>query len=514
MASFKDNKYKKLANSAKLNSISGLLFFAARIIIVLIMNPLFIQYLGSTYFGIWKSIEKFLGFASVADGKATQALKWTIANQESSEDFDKKKREVGSAIIIWFFFLPVLAMIILLLVVFAPELIKDVSAIDYTLITTVFLLLGINLIITPLFGIPDSVLIGTNNGFVSNYNKIIWAIAGAILMYIALIMGYGLEELAMIVVFVTIMRGINLLFLVKKNVEWFALLKPKKGEIYSFFKFSSWVLVWSFIAKFLLGSEVILLSALMGPEMVSSYIFTSYLAFTTISLSAIVTSSITPGLGMLIGNKDYLKSQGVILKLRNFSFAFSLFSGAIILLLNKSFVTLWGNEELFLGWENNFLITLLMIQLISIRNEAFLIDLSLNLKVKVLFGVLSVVLSLVFSIVLYKYMSSNVSSILLGILMGRFLLLFIFPIIINKLVKYDDKWIYSFKQIIFAVFFIAMSTFIGYNQLITTWSSLIFLGILEALICMIYVYIFILNEDNRHFVKNIFFKKMRYFKNG
>ena len=477
------------------------------------MNPVLIQYLGSTYFGIWKSIEKFLGFASVADGKAIQALKWTIANQEASDDFDRKKRAVGSALIIWFFFLPMLGSIIALMVFYAPDLIKNLSAADYTLVTTVFLLLGINLIITPLFGIPESVLIGTNNGFISSYNKIFWSIAGAILTYIVLIAGYGLQELAIIVLLVTIMRGMNLLFWVKKKVIWFGVEKPEKSEVHSFFKFSSLILVWSFIAKFLLGSEVILLSALIGPEVVSKYVFTSYLAFTAISLSAIVTSSITPGLGMLIGNKDFVKSLGVIIKLRNFAFAFSVFSGALILLLNKSFVTLWGGETLFLGWENNLLIVMLMIQLISIRTESFLIDLTLDLKVKVLLGIVSVVLSLIFSYLLYSYVYESVSSILLGILLGRFLLVFIFPIIINEFIKYNKKWIYSLKQIFFTLILISVSTFIGMDQYAATWTGLILFGLLSIAVCSIYVYLFLLVEENKVFIQNIILKKIKYSKN-
>ena len=512
MTLFKNDKYKNLAKKAKLNASTGLFFFIIRIIIVLIMNPVLIQYLGSTHFGIWKSIEKFLGFASVADGKAVQALKWTIANQEVSDDFDRKKRAVGSALLIWFLFLPILGSIITLLVFYAPDLIKSLSIADYMLVTTVFLLLGLNLILTPLFGIPDSVLTGTNNGFISNYNKIFWSIVSAILTYVALVSGYGLPELAAIVLLVTVLRGLNLQFLVKKKVSWFAVKKPEKSEVHSFFKFSSLVLVWSFIAKFLLGGEVILLSALIGPEEVSKYVFTSYLAFTAISLSAIVTSSITPGLGMLIGNKDFVKSQRIMMKLRNFAFGFSVFSGTLILLLNKSFVSLWGGETLFLGWENNLLIVMLMIQLISIRTESFLIDLTLDLKVKVLLGIVSVILSLTFSYLLYSYVHKSVSSILLGILLGRFLLVFIFPVIINEFIGYDKKWIYSLKEIFFTLILISIATFIGVNQYVTTWISLVLFGLLAVIICGIYVYTFLFSEENKTFIKNKIFKKIKYLK--
>ena len=105
------------------------------------------------------------------------------------------------------------------------------------------------------------------------------------------------------------------------------------------------------------------------------------------------------------------------------------------------------------------------------------------------------------------------SSILLGILIGRFLLLFSFPIIINKLVQYDEKWLYSFKQIFSTLILISVSTFIGANQYVTTWISLVLFGLLAVIICGIYVYTFLLSGENKVFVKNRIFKKIKYLKN-
>ena len=508
MASYKSNNYKKLAKNTKLNTISGLVVFAIRIIIVLIMNPIFIQYLGSTSFGIWKSIERLLGFASIADGKATQALKWTIANQEASDDFDRKQRAIGSAIIIWFLFLPILITIISILIFFSSELIKGVVESDYIIVKSIILILGINLIITPLMSIPDSVLGGTNNGYISNSNRIIWMILGAIITYVVLVFGYGLKEMAYTLLVITIFSGINALYLAKKKIKWLNIKKTTKKEIHSFFKFSAWVLAWSLIAKFLLGSEVVLLSSLIGAQTVSQFIFTSYLAFTTITLSAIVVSSTTPGLGMLIGNKDFIKSQAIINKIRNFSFSFSIFSAASILLLNKSFVYLWGGEELYLGWENNFLIVLIMIQLIAIRNEGFLIDLSLDLKNKVLLGALSVLISVILSIVLYNLYSS-VFSVLVGIFLGRFILLFTFPIITNRVIQYKASTLSLTKNFFYTLVILFLSLYIGTNQTFSSWSELFIFAIIEIVVCAIYVYLFLLSSDNRDKVKQIILKYRR-----
>ncbi len=481
-----------LSKKAKANASSGLLFFGIKIIITLIMNPLLIQYLGSAHFGIWKAIENYLGFASVADGKATQALKWTIANQESSDDVHKKQRAVSSALIVWLFFLPVLSFSIGLLVYFSPELIKNVDAADQDLVILMFFLLGINLILTPLFEIPASILIGTNQGWIINYNNILWAILSALLMYIALILGYGLKQITFVILLVTLLRGFNALLLCKKKVQWFSLSKPQKIETFSFFRFSSWILSWAFISRFLLSSEIFLFGFLIGPETISQYIFTSYVTVTGVSIAAIITSAVTPGLGMLIGKKDYLKSQKIITKLREFSFSFGIFIGIIVLLLNKSFVYLWVGSELFLGWENNLLIVLLMIQLISIRNEAFLIDLSLDLKIKVLLGLGSILLSFTLAIVSYLYISKSIISVLVGILLGRFVLSIAFPFLTNKIIDSRFKLYSSIKFFLAGGFLLSIAAILGQKQILSSWVDLILFGSTEIVFCASLIYIFLL----------------------
>lgn len=496
-----------LIKKAKANASTGLLFFAIKIVVTLIMNPLLIQYLGSIHFGIWKAIENILGFASVADGKATQALKWTIANQESSNDFDKKRRSVSSAIIIWILFLPLLAVIVSLLIIYSPHLINNLSPVDYGLVSIVILLLGINLIITPLVGIPESLIIGTNKGYIANYINIIWVIIAAITTFIVLYLGYGLLEITTVILLTTLARGINTFILAKKRIEWLGIRKPSKLEIKSFFKFSSWVLAWSFVSRFLLTSEILLIGILIGASSISQYVFTSYIAITGISVAAIITSSITPGLGMLIGKKEFNEARKIIDQLRELTFAFAIFTACAILLLNKSFVYLWAAEDLFLSFQSNFLIALIMIQLIIIRNEAFLIDLSLNIRNKVLIGAFSVLLSIILASIAYKEFQT-VSSLLIGLLIGRIPLMIIFPIMTNKMtLKNNNLTFRNTYKYIFSALLLLSSSYIGSIQNISSWIELISISLIESLICIILIFFTILDKKNKQLIKSKITKK-------
>jgi hypothetical protein len=251
-----------------------------------------------------------------------------------------------------------------------------------------------------------------------------------------------------------------------------------------------------------MSSEIIFLSVLIGTSSVSQYIFTGYISIVGISLAAIVSSAITPGLGRLIGNGELEKSRKIIKQLRELLLATSLFIASGMLLLNKSFVFLWVGEELFLGDVNNILIALLMIQIIVIRNEAFLIDLSLNIKTKVMVGLASVALSVIFSVVGYQYIYNDISSIFIGIFLGRLVMLFIFPYLTNNMIQLSNISSINFKLLFTIIIFLSVIISIGYYQVLDTWISLFFVGFLEILIALITLYFFILSNDNQLLIKN------------
>ena len=108
----KSSMFKKV----KLNAVAGYTHFAISSLLVFFVSPFLVKFLGVSVFGMWKSIEKILSFASIADGRSAQALKWVIANDESSNDLDYKKQFVGSALKIWLYFLPFVTLIVFLLV--------------------------------------------------------------------------------------------------------------------------------------------------------------------------------------------------------------------------------------------------------------------------------------------------------------------------------------------------------------------------------------------------------------
>ncbi len=110
-----------LTKKAYLNAISAALDYGARLVVGLVINPLMVVGLGDYMYGVLQILGRLILYLSAASGRPTQALKWTIANQQASIDYDKKRRNVGGAIAVWLLFLPILAALGIFLVWIAPS---------------------------------------------------------------------------------------------------------------------------------------------------------------------------------------------------------------------------------------------------------------------------------------------------------------------------------------------------------------------------------------------------------
>jgi hypothetical protein len=251
-----------------------------------------------------------------------------------------------------------------------------------------------------------------------------------------------------------------------------------------------------------MGSEIIFLSILIDPATVSKYIFTSYVAVTGILISAIITSSFNPGLGALIGNKEFKPSQAIVGNLREFVISLGVLIGASMLLMNRSFVGLWAGEEQYLGDITNLFMVLIMVQLVLIRNEAFLIDLSLDIKTKVLLGGLSVSISSLLAIIGYMYVYPSIITIFAGIFLGRSMLLIIFPIMVNKMIHQAESTAVPYGLIVNSTIILVLSFLVGELQTFITWHELFILGSLEISITLFLIYILLLSEKNKLNIRN------------
>jgi len=255
-------------------------------------------------------------------------------------------------------------------------------------------------------------------------------VVGGALTVGAFYTGSGLIGLAGAQITLTALTGVLFWLVVKKYVRWFGIVKPRLAEVRSFLGISVWWLGWTLINKLIMASDVLVLGIVASTSTVTTYTLTSYAGLTLLSIISLVLSAVAPGLGGVIGQKQYEQASKLLTEILSFSWLLVTALGTTILMWNRSFVFLWIGAKHYAGFWANLLIVLMMAQFVFIRNNTFVIDLTLQLRKKVIMGAIAAVLSIALSIALIP--SLGIAGLCLGMLGGRLVLTISYPAIIKS----------------------------------------------------------------------------------
>lgn len=421
-----------LTKKAYLNALSAALDYGARLVVGLLINPLMVAGLGNYLYGVLQILGRLILYLSAASGRPTQALKWTIANQQASIDYDRKRRNVGGAIAVWLIFLPILTAIGVFLVWFAPAWLAAPPQLA-TIVRLAAAIMVVDLILTSLSDVPQSVLQGENLGYKRmGLSTLLVFVGGGGFTAIALYLKTGLIGVVAADLGYTLLAGAFFLHVVRKYVPWFAVAKPIGSELRQFLGLSGWFFIWRLVIQLMMSSDVIVLGRLISVEEVTTYTLTKYIPETLISLVAIVVTGITPGLGGVVGSGNKPKAIRVRNEIMAGTWLVATVVGTTILLWNRDFVHLWVGKEHYSGDIATMMIMLMITQFVLIRNDANIIDLSLNLRDKVLIGALSATLSIVFSALLVGVGQLGIVGLCLGFIAGRLILSLGYPLIVGR----------------------------------------------------------------------------------
>src|SRR3989475_12282343 len=127
-----------------------------------------------------------------------------------------------------------------------------------------------------------------------------------------------------------------------------------------------------------------------------------------------------PGLGGLLGQRQYERAQLVRRELMALTWLFTTAVGATILLWNHSFVGLWVGAQHYAGPDVDLLIVLIAVQTAFIRADAYIIDAALQSWIRVVISAAAAVLTLTLAITLTGAFA--LTGLCLGLHAGRLLL--------------------------------------------------------------------------------------------
>lgn len=473
-----------LVQSAFLNTLVALIEYGAVLAVSVIITPLLLSGLGSSLFGTWQILKQFVSYMGAADGRPTNTLKWLIANQQGSQDFEAKRRAVGTAVQIWAASFPILLIVGTLLVWLSPLFAHSDPEI-HTLVRLTCGILALSFVFDGLLTIPAAILRGTNQGYRRAGLNALLPIIGGVLSVLAVESGLSLIGLAAAQFIVLALGGILFLRIIKRYVPWFGIAWPQRGEVKSFFIVSAWFLGWRLVNRLLIASDVLLLGYFGSAILVASYVTTSFpLQALVILLDAIVGST-TPGLGRLIGEEIYDKARRVRAEGMLYSWLVLTSMSACIAMWNQSFMDLWIGPGHFAGGIVNVLLILLSMQLVFFRNDAAIIDLTLDLKNKVILGCIAAIVSVVLAAALIP--DYEIIGLCAGLLIGRGILTIAYPLLVmRKFGMRDFGDIPGFvRRAVVTIALVGIAAYVGVQYQVHTWVELFaFAGLSFGVICL------------------------------
>jgi O-antigen/teichoic acid export membrane protein len=416
-----------LTKKASLNSVASMVDYGAGVLVALLITPVILSGLGPYAFGMWQILLRATGYLSPASGRPTEALKWTLANRRASNDYTEKREFVGSALVVWLIFTPVVLGIGALLLWLAPSWFGvPPDRLFHVRVATGLLVLNVSM--TSLAYIPQAVLQGENIAYKKLGLSTSFIFLGGGLVWLAVQLDTGLPGIAAATLLSTTLTGILSFAIARRYTRWFGIKLPSISATKRFLSLSFWFLVWHFVSLSLISSDVVLLGIFDAVTTAGDYTLTKYAPEAVITVVALMVAGIMPGLGGIIGSGQLDRAARVRSELLSVTWLFATAVCATILLYNRAFVVLWVGETHYLGTAVSVLVVLISMQAALYNNDAHIINLTLDIRSKVLIGLSASSFAIILSVVLMKYFDMGVVGLLLAFIAGKSILLVAYPL--------------------------------------------------------------------------------------
>jgi len=498
-----------LTRRSVLNTLAAFLAYFVRIGVGLFVNPVLLGFLGGSAFGIWQICQRLLTYVESAEGRGTQALKWILANSQQSGNDEQRRKAVGSAVTVWLVFLPVVIVVGVFVVWFGPNFINDLDPEFIPIVRLTCAVLVLRLLILGLAQIPEAVLQGMNAGYRMTWAKTTIELVSGLLLVTAAWLGWGIVGLAFAMGLVVVLLGLWLHVVAWKYISWYGIQRPSRQEVTEFFRFGIWVFAWTFVNKFLLFSDIVILGYVLNAEAVTRYTLTLYPAQLGVHFSAMLVSSSIPGLGGLIGGGELERAKKARSELLVLLWLFMVVLGSGVLLWNKSFIGLWVGADNFCGSTINVVLVAMVIQQVFFRADAFIIDTTLDIRTKVISGAVAAVVGIVAAVILGK--KYGIMGVVVGQMLGRLLLSVYYPLLVSKALKGTNKGVVISigRPLICMIVVLTASWYLGQNWSVDGWLQLAGVSVVTTVFVGSVCYLLGLSGDQRASANKRFMTALR-----
>ena len=293
-----------LKHRAYLNAVTSLIDYGCAQLTGFVVSPFLVSGLGSSLYGVWQMLGQMTGYSNLADPRATQVLKWTVAKKQDSADGEELRSDVSSAFVVTALILPLVLIVGGIISWYAP-LITKAPPQYHTIVRVACSTLVLSLAIGKVFDLFESVLRGMNLGYKRMGLRASIVLGGGALKILAIQQGFGLVGLSVVQIVITLVTGISFYFIVKRNIGWFGLGKTNWNKVFQFSKLSGWYMAGTTADTLLSSTDKVLLGFMVGPILVSKYALTLFLPLAVQGLVLRIISGAIPGIGKLFGLQEY-----------------------------------------------------------------------------------------------------------------------------------------------------------------------------------------------------------------
>lgn len=395
-----------------------------------LVNPLLLNALGPALFGVWKSLQRFLDFATVADGRASQALKWIVASRSTLTD-DERRRDIGAAVIVWFRWLPAAALVAAAVTAGVPLLIRAIPDEARTAAYLTAAVLAANTVLAGLLSVPDSVLTGVNQAYKSYLITTVVFVVSNGAMILAAFAGWPLWTLAVVVLVAAVINAGLTLLVAERAVPWWGVARPTRSDLRRVFGYSVWTLGSVVVDKLLLASELIVISIMVGATAVTRYTFTTYVTQFVLSIALVTASGFAPRLGSQLGAAELGCAAERTRTVRHLVTGIAVLGCSAALAFNAVFVTVWAGPDQFLGATLNTLLVICGLQQALIRMDGQVLDLTMRIAQKVRVGLVGTVVAIVAGCTTFAG-TDDLATALVAVIVVRLVVSVSYPIFVAR----------------------------------------------------------------------------------
>jgi O-antigen/teichoic acid export membrane protein len=394
-----------------------------------------------------------------------------VANRSAVDDEATMRRHVGSALVVWLLFLPIAATAGSILIWLAPRLTK----VGPDLVVVVRLaagLLFLQFMLATLSAVPESVLRGANLGYKRMGLQSGLQILGGLLAVGAVTFGLGLIGLGAAQVLLATVTALCYWLLASRYVQWFGVARPGRPEVRGMIRTSGWLAVGDLIAKLLVASDVVILSAVLSPAAATPYVLTGYASRTAMGVLVLATMGAMPGLGSVIGKGDHDRATSLRAELLWLTWLAATVLGVAMLVWNRSFVRLWVGAEQYAGIVPNVLLVVATVQTAFIRCDSYIIDAALRPRLRVVVGAIAAVTTTVACVLLTRMY--GLVGLCIGVVAGRLVQTVVYPVMAARSLARPDEpskgsWWALLRPTIAMSGLFAIAAFLGERNVAPGW---------------------------------------------